>query len=132
MFTQAWKKYLPVIYILLKRSVSDEQTLHMNRSDFERAAGGRKIKFNFSVTLNKGKLEINSSAPPLVKDLVTLLSEDLTTRPLVRKQNFEFVMSSNFQLLIRGIDPPADETASHTDQDTEHRGVVAGDSSASV
>jgi hypothetical protein len=127
MFTQAWKKYLSVIYILLKRSVNEEQTLHMNRSDFERAAGGRKIKFNFSVTLNKGKLEINSTAAPLVKDLVALLTEDPTTKPLIRQQNFELVMSSNFQLVIRATGPVVSAESNSSDES----GVVSEDNSAS-
>jgi hypothetical protein len=42
MFVQTWIKYLPVIKILLKRSVNGDQTLAMNASDFQRAAGGRK------------------------------------------------------------------------------------------
>jgi hypothetical protein len=125
MFTQAWKKYLSVIYILLKRSVNEEQILHMNRSDFERAAGGRKIKFNFSVTLNKGKLEINSTAAPLVKDLVALLMEDPTTKPLIRQQNYDLIMSSNFQLLIRATGPAVSTESS------EQSDVVAEDNSAS-
>ena len=54
MFTQAWNKYLPVIRILMKRSVNGPQKLDTNRTDFERAAGGRKLKFTFStVTLTR-------------------------------------------------------------------------------
>jgi hypothetical protein len=48
MFSQVWKKYLPVIMILLKRSVNGDQSLSMNPSDFQRAAGGRKIKYSFT------------------------------------------------------------------------------------
>jgi len=40
MFTPTWNKYLPIIKILLKRSVNAEQTLDMNSTDFQRAAGG--------------------------------------------------------------------------------------------
>ena len=45
MFLQTWNRYLPVIKILLKRSVNAEQTLDMNSSDFQRASGGKKIKY---------------------------------------------------------------------------------------
>jgi len=34
MFTQTWKKYLPVILIMLKRSVNGDQSLSMNHTDF--------------------------------------------------------------------------------------------------
>ena len=43
MFTQTWKKYLPVILILMKKSALEDQVLKVNQTDFERAAGGRKI-----------------------------------------------------------------------------------------
>ena len=56
MFVQTWNKYLPVIRILLKRSANAEQRLDMNKSDFQRAAGGKKVKFTFSILLTKGRL----------------------------------------------------------------------------
>ena len=42
MFLQTWNRYLPVIKILLKRSVNAEQTLDMNSSDFQRASVEKK------------------------------------------------------------------------------------------
>jgi hypothetical protein len=56
MFLQTWNKYLPVIKILLKRSVNGEQTLDMNSSDFQRASGGKKVKFTFSIPLIRGRV----------------------------------------------------------------------------
>jgi hypothetical protein len=109
MFTQVWKKYLPVILILLKRSATGEQMLHMNRSDFERAAGGRKLKYNFSLVLTKGKAEINANAQPLSKDLASLLLEDQSTRPLILEDGFKFNMGANFQLTIRRIEMAGEE-----------------------
>ena len=47
MFLQTWSKYLPVIKILLKRSINAQQTLDMNSTDFQRASGGKKVKFTF-------------------------------------------------------------------------------------
>ena len=37
MYNHIWKKYLPIIKILLKKSVAEEQVLALNRVDFERA-----------------------------------------------------------------------------------------------
>ena len=47
MFTQTWKKYLPVIILLMKRSDKAEQVLDMNYTDFARAAAGKKNKTHF-------------------------------------------------------------------------------------
>jgi hypothetical protein len=109
MFIQTWNKYLPVIKILLKRSVNGEQTLDMNKSDFQRAAGGKKVKFTFSFGLVKGRTNGNENPPPLAKDLVTVLQQDNTTNPFIRRSELEFVMNSNFQLLIRNNTPPEPE-----------------------
>ena len=69
MFSQAWKKYLPVITILMKRSPNGEQTLDMNKTDFERAAGGRKAKLSFSITLHKGRIQNFTNPPPVAREL---------------------------------------------------------------
>ena len=102
MFRQTWKKYLPVITILMKRSVTGEQSLSMNNTDFERASGGKKTKFTFSgLTLENGRTDYQSKHPAVAKDLVLLLQEDEHTRKLLQKQLFEFSMNGEFKLIIR-------------------------------
>ena len=115
MFTQTWKIYLPVITILLKRSVQGEQTLKMNLTDFERAAGGRKIKFSFSkLQLNNGRINNMTKHTHLAKELAALLLEDEQTRKLLQKKQFEFSMTNDFQLTIKNNTIPED-----TNQDQE-------------
>ena len=110
MFTQTWNKYLPIIKILLKRSVNGPQTLDMNSTDFQRAAGGRKVKYTFSFMLIKGRLQQITSPTPLAKELIVLLQADEMTRKLIRAQDFEMMMNNSFQLTIKNTTPPASET----------------------
>jgi len=42
MYTNIWTKYLPIIRIVMKRSLTAEQTLVLNAPDFERAGMKRK------------------------------------------------------------------------------------------
>lgn len=122
MFTQVWNKYLPIIKILMKRSPNGTQTLDMNRTDFERAAGGRKVKFTFTVSLHKGRIQNFTTPPPLAKELVVTLQEDDMTRQLIRKQDYEFSLNSSLQLTIKNTTPPAPEpeaTAATEDNATE-------------
>jgi hypothetical protein len=115
MFTQTWKKYLPVIAILLKRSSASVQTLNMNHTDFERAAGGRKIKYSFSqLQLNKGRINTAVKQAPLAKELAVLLQEDELTRKLLIDQHFEFSLSNDFLLTIRN-NTPLPEASSETE-----------------
>ena len=108
MFSQPWKKYLPIIKILMKRSPNGEQTLEMNKTDFERAAGGRKAKLTFSVYLHKGRIQKTASTPPPVaRELATVLLDDQVTYQLVREQDYEFSMNSAFHLSIKNTSAPA-------------------------
>src|SRR6185295_18683445 len=114
MFLQTWNRYLPVIKILLKRSVNAEQTLDMNSSDFQRASGGKKVKYTFSVQLTKGRLRAGENFPAVAKDLVSVLQQDTTTYRFMQQNELEMSLNSDFQLYIKNNTPvePASEEAS--------------------
>jgi hypothetical protein len=118
MFVPTWNKYLPVLKILLKRSVSGEQTLTMNASDFQRAAGGRKIKFSFSVTVHKGRLQSLDNPPAIAKELVAVLQQDPIINQFIRQHDFEFSLTNSLQLLIKNITPPAVESMANDSGET--------------
>jgi hypothetical protein len=108
MFSQTWKKYLPVIIILLKRSGKEEQVLNMNSSDFTRAAGGKKARLAFSnIHLNNGRINSLMNTPPLAMDLFLLLQENDLSKKIISNQYLEFSLKSNFQLIIKNNTPPA-------------------------
>ncbi|HEY6503834.1 MAG TPA: hypothetical protein VIZ28_07670 [Chitinophagaceae bacterium] len=120
MFTQTWKKYLPVIVILLKRSANGEQTLNMNHTDFDRAAAGRKIKFSFnSLQLNNGRAVNNAKHTPLAKEFAQVLQESELTKPLIRGQQLEFSMNNEFQLLIRNNTTPVNDVSAEEPSEAE-------------
>lgn len=107
MFVQVWKKYLPVITILLKRSVNGVQTLEMNHTDFERAAGGKKVKFNFSsLQIVNGRVTQGAKNLPIAKDLASVLLDNELTFKLIKKQQLEFSMMEGFQLVIQNNTTP--------------------------
>jgi hypothetical protein len=104
MFTQTWKKYLPVIVLLMKRADKSEQVLDMNHTDFERAAGGKKVRFSFpEIRLENGRISYQQKITPLANDLVLLLQEDDRGKKIIANQAFEFSMNSSFQLKIKNI-----------------------------
>ena len=113
MFSQVWKKYLPVIMILLKRSVNGgDQSLSMNPSDFQRAAGGRKIKYSFTnLQLINGRINNMVKHQPLAREFAEVMQEDETVRKFLQKKHFEFSMNNGFQLVIKNNTPPAEPAA---------------------
>jgi len=131
MFIQTWNKYLPIIKILFKRSVTADQTLDMNSTDFQRAAGGRKVKYSFSITLVKGRIQNVDNPPPLAKDLVTALQEDDVTRSFIRQSELALSMNSSFQLLIKNVTPSAAEPQAEEENNSQKE-VKADDPSAVV
>ena len=107
MYTYTWKKYLPVIRILLKRSAAEEQKMNLNRIDFERGSRNRKISVHFSIELVKGRLSSSTLSVP-AKNLVTVLLEDDVTRTIVRQNQYDITLGSDFQLTIKNTTPPAE------------------------
>jgi hypothetical protein len=106
MFTQTWKKYLPVILLLMKRSANGEQFLNLNFTDFQRAAGGKKIKFTFyDLHLTNGRINYQVKHTVVAKDLSLLLQENELARPLIRDHSFEFSLNSDFRLSIKNTTP---------------------------
>ena len=106
MFTQTWKIYLPAILILIKRSAQGEQVLSMNHSDFERAAGGRKMKFSFvNLQLNKGKINSDEKHLPIARELASLLQLDPIASRLISTMHIDFNFGRDMKLIIRNTTP---------------------------
>ena len=102
MFIHTWKKYLPIIIFLMKRSAKGEQVLDMNFTDFERASGGKKMKFSFSnLVLNNGRSDLEQKNSPLASDLVLVLQENKESASMMNFKQYEFAMNTDFQLTIR-------------------------------
>lgn len=102
MYKQAWAKYLPVIKILLKRSVSGDQLLNMNIPDFEKL-GARKAGYKFNIEFSKGRVENLINSSPIAKDLSALLFEDAAVKELFTQNEYHISMNSKFQLAIKYI-----------------------------
>jgi propanediol dehydratase large subunit len=105
MYLQTWNKYLPVIRILLKRSVSGPQQMALSRIDFE--AGGsrtRKLACSFNIQLERGRL-VALSQSITVKNLLEVLQQDDAVAQLMRQNMYEINLTSSFQLTITNITP---------------------------
>jgi hypothetical protein len=107
-FFHTWVKYIPIIRILLKRSLKEEQKLEMNSIDFIRAAGGRKVKFDFSFSLLNGKFENLGLPTPLGRSLLDALEDDTVARQFVKTNHLQFSMNKNFELVIKNTTPALD------------------------
>jgi hypothetical protein len=118
MFSQTWKKYLPVISILIKRAAQGEQVLALNNTDFDRAAGGRKIKYSFThLQLNKGRINTEVKHTPFAKEFSVVLQEDENVQKLLAGQYLEFSLNNQLQLKIKNT--AVSEVAAETQNPAE-------------
>ena len=102
MYTQTWSKYLPVIKILLKRSISGDQHLNLNVPDFEKK-GSRKAAEKFAIQSSKGKINDMLRSPDIAKDLAFVLLNDASASEYLAKHDFRISMNAKFQLSIQFI-----------------------------
>jgi len=94
--------------------------LTMNKTDFDRAAGGKKLKHTFKIYIRFSKLENAPKQSQLVKQLVTVLTEDEVTKKLLKEQEYYLVLNSNFQLTIKNCNPsPAKEESAPEESTSE-------------
>lgn len=108
MYIITWKKYLPVIRLLLKKSALAEQKMTLNRTDFERTSRIRKPVCSFDIEVINGRLNrLNPAAQ--VKSLMEVLTQDEVASQLLRKKHYAITLSSDFQLSIRN-NTPVEET----------------------
>ena len=113
MYAYTWKKYLPVIRILLKKAVDADQTVTLNRTDFERATKLRKPSVAFKVDVVKGRLNPTNKSVP-ARELIEVLQEDETSLTLMRKYQFAISLNGEFTLSIKNITPEADDVTEET------------------
>lgn len=100
MYIQVWKKYLPIIRILMKRAVSSNQTLDMNRIDFERAGSGRKAGYKFNIEFFQARVANVISGSPLAVDLAMVMLQDPAAKELFEKDDYKLSLNTKFQLII--------------------------------
>jgi hypothetical protein len=100
MYTQVWTKFLPVIRIMLKRAVASPQVLKLNRTDFDKAGGGKKVGFRFTVELKGAKVQ-NKVVSPIAKDLITAIQQDPATTEILAGKLYELDLNPKCELSIR-------------------------------
>ena len=110
MYTNVWSKYLPIIRIVMKRSLAAEQMLTLNASDFERAGMKRKSGYKFSFALKEGKVKNVIIDLPLASSLASVLLEDKAVNDLIQTNEFSISLSPKYELTIRHVPHPAEVT----------------------
>ena len=104
MYNHIWKKYLPIIKILMKKSNAEDQVLALNRVDFERAGTGRKAGYKFVINFTEGKVGNVISGSPLAMHLAQVILEDEGAKQILNDNNYDVSLNTKFQLTIKHVE----------------------------
>ncbi len=118
MYNHIWKKYLPIIKILMKKSATEDQVLDLNRVDFERAGTGRKAGYKFTIEFTDGKVGNVISGSTLAMHLASVVLEDDGAKQILQENNYEVSLNTKFQLSIKNVSPAETTKAEDDEIDT--------------
>ena len=116
MYTYTWRKYLPLIRLLLKKSATATQTVALNQTDFLKFSKSRKPALTFTIDIREGKYSV-LKLPSIAAELLEILMEDPASRTLIRAGQYNLTLAKNYQLVI-------------TNLTTAENAAAAGDASA--
>ena len=84
----------------MKKTSAGNQTLDLNRIDFERAGSGRKAGYKFSIDFKQGRVSNIISGSPLASDLAAVLLNEPASRAILANSDISISLNTKFQLLI--------------------------------
>lgn len=102
-YLNLWKKYLPIIRILLKKSLNNNEELQLNRMEFE-TVGGRDLSgYCFNLEIKNGKVSNDISGTAVARDLYQVLNNDKMLIEFFKERRIKFSMGRSFILKIGTI-----------------------------
>ena len=101
--TNVWIKYLPVLRIIIKRALTEEQKFALNSPDFLKAGYNRKSGYKFLLKLKHGRLNNVITDMPVATSLVTALLSDEIIKEVLLREEFHIAMSTKYELTIKHI-----------------------------
>src|SRR3984885_8466712 len=100
-YLQTWKKYIPVIRLYLKKSVTEDQQFKLNITDFESAGDRGKSGYTFNLQMENGKPTNNISGSAVVRDLYEAFKTDKATKPILLGRSLKISVGKSFMLNIK-------------------------------
>ncbi len=107
-FLALWTKYLPVIRILLKRSINEEQQVSLGKMELQSVDNRKNANYSFNLAISKGKVENNIGTTAISKDLFYVLSKDSVVSSFMNDKVIRFQMTRAAQLTLKA-DPVEQE-----------------------
>ncbi|MET0637643.1 MAG: hypothetical protein ABWZ25_16560 [Chitinophagaceae bacterium] len=119
MYTYTWRKYLPLIRLLLKKSAAGTQTVALNQTDFLKFSKSRKPALTFTIDIREGKYSVLKLAS-IAAELLEILMEDPASRTLIRAGHYNLTLAKNYQLVITNLAVAENQATPEVDSPEEN------------
>ena len=103
MYVQLWKKYLPVIRLLLKKTDAGPQTLQLYKHEFESTGARNKTGYIFTLELVNGKPINKSNKTAVSNDMWLALTENPTIADWLKDQSIKVSVNRACELTLQKI-----------------------------
>jgi hypothetical protein len=100
-YLTTWRKYIPVIRLHLKRSLTEDQSFKLNITDFESAGDRGKSGYTFNIVMENGKVTNNISGSAVARDLFEALKTDETIKAMLQDKNIKISVGKSFIFSIK-------------------------------
>ncbi|OKS85377.1 hypothetical protein [Mucilaginibacter polytrichastri] len=102
-YLATWKKYIPVIRLHLKKSLTEDQSFKLNITDFESAGDRGKSGYTFNIQMENGKVTNNISGSAVARDLYEALKGDETIKAMLQDKSVKISVGKTFMLSIKTV-----------------------------
>ncbi len=100
-YINTWKKYLPVIKLLMKKAIKEQQNFSLDRNDFTKSKSAVRVPCNFTIVFTKGRASNLVNNNKIAKDLAQVMLADAGILSLLAGCDYEMNMNTKFQMVIR-------------------------------
>jgi hypothetical protein len=105
-YTQLWKKYLPVIRLLLKKTVDSDQKLQIYKHEFVSTGAKNKLGYIFNLEIVNGKAINKSNTLASSFDLLNVLNDNELTSEWLKGKNVKISVNKACELSLQLINKP--------------------------
>lgn len=105
-YTQLWKKYLPVIRLLLKKTADSEQKLQIYKHEFVSTGAKNKLGYIFNLEIVNGKAINKSAALASSFDLLNVLNENELTSEWLKGKSVKISVNKACELSMQLVNKP--------------------------
>lgn len=102
-YLQLWKKYIPVIRLLLKKTGKEDQTFQLYKHEFENTGVSAKAVHSFNLEMQNGKVVNNVRGMAVVSDLIQLLRENKDIYEWIQDKHLVISLGKGFDLNIKQL-----------------------------